>query len=97
MLVIREEKRPHYSEECTKCVDDFSIMGSYAGYVDVCTDCEDAVETTFKCPGCKTSNSFFGTGDPGYCSSCQRLLPDIINLKISDQKRIRYHNRGGCS
>lgn len=97
MLVIQEEKQPYHSEECAKCADDFSIMGGYAGYVDMCEDCEDAIETTFECPKCKTKNSFFGNSEPGYCSYCQRLLPDIINLRISDQKRIRYHNRDGCS
>lgn len=95
MLLIREEKQSYRSEECTKCVDDYTVLCGYAGYTDMCVDCEDAVKTTFRCPECKTSNSFFGKTEPGYCSSCQRLLPDIINLKISDQKRVGYHNRKG--
>jgi len=91
MLLIQEVDKPYQSEKCADCMDDFNILSGYAGYADMCIGCEDGIETIFECPRCETVHKFFGDSAPTYCDGCKTLLPDIINLKVSPTKRIRYH------
>ena len=93
MLLIKEVEKPYQSDECTNCINDYTVLCGYVGYDEMCEDCEEAIETTFECPICSTVHSFFGKIDPIYCSHCRFLLPDVNDLKISPTKRVDYHDR----
>ena len=97
MLLIREEEKPYFSEECPGCIDDYSGLCGYAGYDEMCENCAEATETTFKCPKCNTIHVFFGKSCPIYCKSCKVLLPDVTDLKVSPTKRVDYYDRGGVT
>lgn len=87
MLLIHEETEAYQSNECIGCMEDFS---GYAGYTNMCESCEEMKCTTFKCPNCNIEHVFYGSSNPDYCKKCKILLPDVIDLKGSVEKRIGY-------
>ena len=90
MFVIKETDEEHTVEECAQCMEEYNITG-YGGENDVCTNCEKRVKTTFSCPNCRTTHTFFSDKMPVHCISCKVLLPEISDLKVSQEKRISYH------
>lgn len=91
MLLIHEELKAYQSDECSKCMDDFDMYAGYGGYTDMCKNCEEMKCITFKCPHCDTEHKFFGSAAPVFCDKCKILLPDVIDLKVSTAKRLKYH------
>lgn len=95
MFLIHEKEEAYESKACSECTENFSTYCGTGGCYDICEDCEEKIKTSFECPHCSTSHSFFGDDNPIYCSNCRKMLPNIINLKKSSAKRIDYYKRIG--
>lgn len=48
-------------------------------------------EMQYICPHCGKKDSFIGINAPISCGSCNKLLPDVLEMVFNELERKNYH------